>query len=257
VQANKTTIRVATYGRGLWEGATNSLPVELSTLAYRKTQSGTQLTWHTDSELGSQGFWIERSMDGAAFEDIAFVSSRAVGGTSNTRIDYGFTDTVKRSGSYFYQLKQVDLDGSVKFSNHVEVHWGNDKMIVYQNYPNPLCIGTPAPTTSGFNPFGEDNTPFVAPALATRFDYELPYDQTTEGDVVSLRIYNASGTFVAFAKTPDGADVNELAQDGGLHSAFWNAIASDGNVAPSGAYFYVIETQHSGTHTGKMILYSN
>lgn len=258
VQANKTTIRVATFGRGLWEGNTNTLPVELSTLAYHKTRSGTQLAWHTDSELGNQGFWVERSIDGAAFEDVSFVASRASGGVSNTRLDYDFVDTVRHSGTYLYQLKQMDLDGSMKFSNHVEVHWGNDQMIVYQNYPNPLLIGTPDPTlANGFQPFGEDNTPFVTPALATRFDYELPYDEETEGDIVSLRIFNASGKFVAFAKTPDGKDVDQLSQQGGQQSAFWNATASDGAVAPSGAYFYVIETQHSGTHIGKMMLYSN
>jgi hypothetical protein len=74
---------------------------------------------------------------------------------------------------------------------------------------------------------------------------------------VTIRIFNASGKFVAYAKTPDGSDVNHLSQSGGQQSAFWNAIASDGAVAPSGAYFYVIETQHSGTHVGKMLLYSN
>jgi len=71
-------------------------------------------------------------------------------------------------------------------------------MVVYQNYPNPLMIGTPlAPVVGGsFNPLGDAPTDFVVPAPATRFTYELP-DQ----DVVSIKIYNMDGKFVANAST--------------------------------------------------------
>lgn len=260
VQANKINIRVATFGRGIWEGFTNTLPVELSSLAYRKTQSGTLLSWHTDSERGDAGFFVQRSYGGAAFEDInpAIIQSKSGGGTSNTRLDYNFLDTLRAAGTYLYQLKQVDLDGSIHFSNNVEVHWGGNQMVVYQSYPNPLMIGTPTSTiASAFQPFGPDNTPVVQPALATRIDYELPYDETTDGDAISIKIYNSLGKFVANAVDPNGTPVNNLAQPAGTNSAFWDGHASDGAIAPSGAYFYTIETQHSGTFIGKMVLYSN
>src|SRR5207253_9495751 len=140
VHPNKTTIRVATFGRGIWEGSTNSLPVELSSLTYKKTKTGTQLLWHTDSEHGDAFFAVERSIDGTAFEDIKIIPTQAPGGNSNDRLDYSFFDSMHSPGTYLYQLKQQDIDGTVHFSNHVELHWGNDQMIVYQNYPNPLLL---------------------------------------------------------------------------------------------------------------------
>src|SRR5581483_191209 len=154
IQANKTTIRVATFGRGIWEANTGTLPVELAGFTYQKIQNanliGTQLSWHTDSEHGSAFFVVERSIDGAAFEDLSpSIPSKAPGGTSSTMLDYAFFDSTHAAGDYIYQLKQIDLDGSVHFSNAVELHWGQSGLIVSQNYPNPFVIGTPS-STSGF-----------------------------------------------------------------------------------------------------------
>ena len=153
-------------------------------------------------------------------------------------------------------MKQVDLDGSEHYSNFVEVHWGASQMVVYQNYPNPLMIGTPlAPVVSGsFNPLGDAPTDFVVPAPATRFTYELP-DQ----DVVSIKIYNMNGKFVANASTSasGGQPVANLSQSGGTQDAYWDGHEQNGSVAPSGAYIYVIESQQSGSFTGKLMLFSN
>ncbi len=257
VQKNGVIIRVATFGRGIWEGSTNALPVELSSLSYTKIQTGTVLSWHTDSERGDAGFYVQRSIDGGTFEDISFVPSLASGGTSNVQLKYGFTDTVRHAGTYIYQLKQVDLDGTLHYSNHVEVHWGANQMIVYQNYPNPLLIGSPSTpgSGSGFNLFGDPGlTPLVVPALSTRFSYELP-----DEDVVSIKIYNSLGKFVAYAhtSTDGGPSVNGLTQEPGTQDAFWDGRAEDGAIAPSGAYFYIIESQKFGSFINKMMLLTN
>ena len=243
VQANKMTIRVATFGRGIWEANANVLPIELSSLTYQKTPHGTQLLWHTDSERGNRGFYVERSVNSASFEDIGFVPSEAAGGISNMQLNYSWFDSTHANGIYLYQLKQVDLDGTEHFSNHVEVHYGNDQMIVYQNYPNPLVIGTPL--TSQSNPFGSDNSIVVAPALETRIEYELP-----DNDVVTLKIYNSTGKLVRTL-------FESASQMGGEQDAFWDGRADDGAVAPSGAYFYVIQSQQYGTFVNKMMLLSN
>jgi photosystem II stability/assembly factor-like uncharacterized protein len=245
VQANKTTIRVATFGRGIWEAATNVLPVELSTLTYQKTSSGTQLLWHTDSERGDQGFYVERSVNSGSFEDVTFMPSSAPGGVSNMEIDYTWLDTARSAGTYLYQLKQVDLDGTEHFSNFVEVHYGNDQMIVYQNFPNPFVVGQPSSSGTGFNPFGSGNSIVVQPAPQTRIEYELPAN-----DVVSLKIYNSTGKLVRTL-------LQSVAQAAGEQDAYWDALADDGAVCPSGTYFYVLESQQSGTFVNKLVLLSN
>jgi hypothetical protein len=172
------------------------------------------------------------------------------------QLNYSFFDGTHGPGKYLYQLKQVDLDGSQHFSNLVELHWGVGQMIVYQNYPNPLLIGTPVVpnVASGFNPFGTTPTDFVVPSPATRFTYELP-DQ----DVVSIKIYNSTGKFVAnaFTTASGGQPVANLQQPGGTQDAYWDGREQNGSVAPSGAYIYVIESQQSGSFVGKLMLFSN
>ena len=256
VQKNGVIIRVGTFGRGIWEGSTNTLPVELSSLTYTKVQAGTVLSWHTDSERGDAGFYVQRSINGGEFQDVTFVPSLASGGTSNIQLKYSFLDSLRSPGKYLYQLKQVDLDGTQHFSNHVEVQWGNTQMTVYQNYPNPLLIGSGAApgTNSAFNPFGTTEDPLVVPAMSTHFVYELP-----DEDAVSIKIYNSLGKFVAYATTSvgGGQPVNGLTQEPGTQDAFWDGHAEDGAIAPSGAYFYVIESQKFGSFVNKMMLLTN
>ena len=251
VQADKSTIRVATFGRGIWQGNTGTLPVELAGLSYQKEQSssltGTALSWHTDSEHGFAYFVVERSIDGAAFVDLSpTVASKAPGGESSVELAYAFFDSTHTPGDYIYQLKQVDLDGSVHYSNSVELHWGTSGLIVSQNYPNPFVIGTPSASTgTGYNPFGQSQAPVVSPWPETRFHYELP-----NADVVTLKIYNSIGKLVRTL-------LDHVQQQPGDPDAFWDGRKDDGSFAASGTYFYVIQTEHSGSAVNKMILISN
>jgi hypothetical protein len=236
----------------VWEGNTGTLPVELSSLTYSKQfdQSGqpvgTSLAWHTDSEEGDAYFEVQRSINGADFQDLFQVPSTAPGGTSSTPINYSYLDNDHDTGTYLYQLEQVDLDGSIHFSNSVELHWGTSGLIVSQNYPNPLLIGTPSTTTlSPLSQLVQDNSPTITPWPETRFHYELP-----GADVVTLKIYSSTGVVVRTL-------LDHVPQNPGDPDAFWDGKTDDGTIASSGAYFYVIETQNSGTVVNKMILFSN
>ena len=249
VQANKTTIRVATFGRGIWESNTGTLPIELASFTYQKQQNsqaiGTILNWITDSEEGSSYFELDRSIDGASFEPIAQVPTQAPGGNSNSQLSYSFFDSTHTSGEYIYELKEVDLDGSVEASNSVELNWGASGLIVSQNYPNPFLVGTPS-TGTATNPL---SSPIPANSISpwpyTRFHYELP-----NADMVTLKIYSSTGELVATL-------LDQVQQQPGDPDAFWDGRKSDGSYAPSGTYFYVIQTQNSGTVVNKMILLSN
>lgn len=253
VQANKTTIRVATFGRGIWEGNTGTLPIELASFTYQKQQSsskptGTILNWITDSENGSAYFSLYRSIGGASFEEIAQIPTQAPGGNSSIQLNYSFFDSTHAAGEYIYQLKEVDLDGSIHASNTVELHWGASGLIVSQNYPNPFLVGTPSTTNNStanslFGNPADPNT--VSPWPVTRFHYELP-----NADVVSLKIYSSTGELVRTL-------LDQVSQQPGDPDAFWDGRKDDGAYAPSGTYFYVIETQNSGTAVNKMILLSN
>jgi photosystem II stability/assembly factor-like uncharacterized protein len=251
VQANKTTIRVATFGRGIWEGNTGVLPIELASFTYQKQQSpqpvGTILNWITDSELGTAYFEIDRSIRGASFQQIAQVPTKASGGNSSVQLNYSFFDSTHAAGEYIYQLKEVDLDGSVHASNLVELNWGASGLIVSQNYPNPFLIGNPSTSVSIANELLGNPAPAntISPWPVTRFHYELP-----NADVVTLKIYTSTGELIRTI-------LDQVQQQPGDPDAFWDGHKEDGSYAPSGTYFYVIQTQNSGTVVNKMILLSN
>jgi hypothetical protein len=79
-------------------------------------------------------------------------------GTTNEPHEYSFTDRTVASGTWFYRLRQVDLDGTVQLSEPVraDVPTGvrADARLQFrlrQNYPNPF---NPA-TMFGFQIGGE------------------------------------------------------------------------------------------------------
>ena len=54
--------------------------------------------------------------------------------------DYSFTDKdLSLNGSYTYRLKQIDYDGSFKYSEEVTINYTAAEVFqLYQNYPNPF-----------------------------------------------------------------------------------------------------------------------
>ncbi|QQS36376.1 MAG: T9SS type A sorting domain-containing protein [Ignavibacteriales bacterium] len=113
-----------------------SVPVEL--LSFNAAVSGNtvQLNWQTASELNNSGFDVERKLSGEQFEKIGFVLGR---GTTSDLTNYSFIDENILGGTVTYRLKQIDFDGTSKYSNEVMV----DVISVFeyaleQNYPNPF-----------------------------------------------------------------------------------------------------------------------
>jgi hypothetical protein len=108
------------------------LPVELTYFRGQSVKNGNQLLWQTATELNNKGFYTQRSKDGAKWQDLAFESGK---GTSLKAHNYEWIDKVPMPGVNYYRLKQVDNDGSFKFSPVIVIIEGrNDKILVY---PNP------------------------------------------------------------------------------------------------------------------------
>ena len=92
------------------------------------------LKWLTATEIDSDYFDIQRSLDGINFANIGKVSAA---GNSTTEQNYQFTDGDPAFGEIYYRLRQVDLDGSVTYSEVVQVKL--DRNYVTPNiYPNPI-----------------------------------------------------------------------------------------------------------------------
>jgi hypothetical protein len=139
------------------------VPVELTSFTASANSSGVVLNWTTASEINNHGFEIERSKDNETFYSIGFVQGT---GTTTEAQSYSFIDDIEYSGvkTYYYRLRQVDLDGRSQYSEVVTVDFDIPRdFVLSQNYPNP------------FNP-------------STTITYALP----TQSPVV-IKIYDLTG----------------------------------------------------------------
>lgn len=114
----------------------SSVPVELTTFNAKVKYSNVILSWITISETNNYGFVVERKSDNENWKQIGFMLGN--GTTTNTNY-YNFTDLNIEIGELFYRLKQIDVDGTYKYSVPIKVTINVPKVFkLYQNYPNPF-----------------------------------------------------------------------------------------------------------------------
>jgi hypothetical protein len=207
--------------------AINSLlPVELVSFIASVDHLNSILRWSTATEKNNYGFEIERrkigDMDLAStnngstattlqWSKASFVSGS---GTSNSPKYYLFTDNNLHPGRYAYRIKQIDQDGTFKYSESVEVEIGLVPKILTlsQNYPNP------------FNPM-------------TTIEFTLAEDSK-----VSLKVFDMLGREVA------------TLMNGELKAGVLHQQTFDVSKLSSGMYIYRLQTGNKSLAKKLMVL---
>jgi hypothetical protein len=131
--------------------STLTLPLELTSFIGTVSNDYVILKWTTSTESNNYGFAIERSLsptpsqkEGASstslwgeWGTIGFVKGS---GNSNSTKYYSYIDKdLNNPGEYFYRLKQIDNDGSFKYSNTIQLKITRPLYFeLKQNYPNPF-----------------------------------------------------------------------------------------------------------------------
>ena len=113
------------------------LPVEMSSISARATKAGVELRWTTATEVNNFGFDVERRSPGVGWTKIGFLAGT---GTSNVLHNYSFADDNAGVGLIEYRIKQIDRDGSFKYSAVVQVEVAGVPRVLSlgSNYPNPF-----------------------------------------------------------------------------------------------------------------------
>ncbi|MEM1328889.1 MAG: T9SS type A sorting domain-containing protein [Bacteroidota bacterium] len=148
----------------------------------------------TASELNNSHFELERSEDAKAFKPIATIKGQ---GTTLETSEYTFADEeVIGDVVYYYRLKQVDIDGTVDYSDirSAKLNKGGKEWNIY---PNP--IGKEQNLQIEFYGEAARTDFFVLDALGRRV-LQVTQDITSKGwqqvsiDISSLPV----GTYLLF-----------------------------------------------------------
>ena len=109
------------------------LPVNfIGLVADRNTPSTVSLKWDVSEEINVERYEIERSENGTSFSTVGSVSA-------NGKSIYAFADNTAPSGTLFYRVRNIDIDGSSRYSGVVRLKGNSnnsygDKLLVY---PSP------------------------------------------------------------------------------------------------------------------------
>ena len=152
--ANDTSAISGTVGvsavqwtEGEWD---DIVPIELASFtATQRDGQSVNLEWTTLSETNNFGFYIQKR--GPGDREFAELPGSFLAGHGTTVVPqrYSYRDIPGSGGTWWYRLKQVDLDGAVHMSEptQVTVVTGVQELIptsyeLTQNYPNPFNPST-------------------------------------------------------------------------------------------------------------------
>jgi hypothetical protein len=132
-----------TIGNGLWfkefsnfvlankTGGGNLLPVTWLSFDVKPVNADAQLEWKISLGQNCDFFEVSRSRDGINFKVIGVINRSNNLSTQS----YRYIDANPGKGTFYYQLRQVDIDGKFGFSPVRKVSFGQDVEI--RVYPNP------------------------------------------------------------------------------------------------------------------------
>lgn len=142
--SGRTAVKPLTSPKGAYQFIVDAVvPVELVSFYGQRIDSGIKLNWITTSEKNNFGFEIERASSLTSpiqgWQKIGFVNGK---GTTSHVSSYSFIDNQNNQEKVFYRLKQIDLDGTFKYSHIVEIEYLSMQFSLEQNYPNPFNPST-------------------------------------------------------------------------------------------------------------------
>ncbi|GEM_PF-808780 len=91
-------------------------PVTLTDFKGNATNTGIVLNWQTASEQNNSHFILSRSSNG---KDFSYLTRVEGNGTSNNINNYSYTDKNPFAGTNYYQLEQIDKDGTKTVINKI------------------------------------------------------------------------------------------------------------------------------------------
>ncbi len=161
------------------------LPLKFGDLKIYKENSDLHADWSTYDEMNVDHFEIERSQSGRQFSIAGTMNARGNGNSGKT--DYRWIDPSPLSGTSFYRIKEIDIDGASKYSSvvRIDIDHDNSKLNLF---PNPVVnkkVSVQANIEQGRYSI-----------MVSDLDGKKIYDQTLDhsGGIINQSIQLPSGT---------------------------------------------------------------
>lgn len=117
-----------------------ALPVTLSEFSAHPQGNFVKVQWTTESELDNDYFVVEHSIDRNEWHDAGILDGKEF---SHEKTDYIFLHRNPSTGTNYYRLRQVDINGDVIYSDIAAAELLSDKQLVFPN-PNAGVFYLPA-----------------------------------------------------------------------------------------------------------------
>ncbi|WP_052731216.1 T9SS type A sorting domain-containing protein [Spirosoma radiotolerans] len=116
-------------------GCFAALPVRLTSFQAQSFGEGVRLNWTSSLEQNFDYYQVERSTDAVSFETVSPRIASQIEQSGVRR--YEWTDVDARSETFYYRLKQVDLDNTYTYSKIVSIAFANNDNAASLK-PNPF-----------------------------------------------------------------------------------------------------------------------
>ncbi|CAA9267620.1 MAG: hypothetical protein AVDCRST_MAG56-3022 [uncultured Cytophagales bacterium] len=173
-------------------------PVRLVSFTGQQLNGQVQLKWQSSEEKNTSHFEVERSADGKHFSQVL---TKKAQGNSSSLVSYNAMDNTPLSGTSYYRLKMVDLDGTFEYSKLVSV--SAEGTLLAKAYPNPS-------KGHGVNIIAGDGSKLVLKAVSDLFGKQVSYqagNSSAEGLQINFTQPLPAGFYVATLAGSDNGQV--------------------------------------------------
>lgn len=137
IQYSASRLRVATYGRGVWETPLfvgGVVAVKWLSFTAVKNNSLVKLNWKVSGEKINTKYEVQKSSDGVSFTSIGMLN-----GIGQNTASYNFSDAAEKRIRY-YRIKEITPDGKFYYS-HIIAVMGEGRATRLVVAPNPVTDG--------------------------------------------------------------------------------------------------------------------